>query len=99
MCLLPLVHIFAVSFSGRAPATAGFVSFWPLDFTIENYQEVMGSRTFRALIPDFSMRAYLSGASLNMVLVISNGVPALEVIAGLQGAHDLHLVLRLRHAF
>ena len=46
LCLLPLVHIFAVSLSGRAPATGGFVSFWPLDFTLENYQEVMGSRTF-----------------------------------------------------
>ena len=74
LCLLPLVHIFAVSLSGRAPATAGFVSFWPLDFTIENYQEVMGSRTFlRSFL--ISVARVLSGTSLNMVLVILTAYP------------------------
>ena len=74
LCLLPLVHIFAVSLSGRAPATAGFVSFWPLDFTIENYQEVMGSRTFlRSFF--ISVARVLSGTSLNMVLVILTAYP------------------------
>ena len=74
LCLLPLIHIFAVSLSGRAPATGGFVSFWPLDFTLENYQEVMGSRTFlRSFM--ISVARVLSGTSLNMALVILTAYP------------------------
>ena len=74
LCLLPLIHIFAVSLSGRAPATGGFVSFWPLDFTLENYQEVMGSRTFlRSFF--ISVASVLSGTSLNMALVILTAYP------------------------
>ena len=74
LCLLPLVHIFAVSLSGRAPATAGFVSFYPLDFTLENYQEVMGSRTFsRSFL--ISVLRVVSGTSLNMLLIILTAYP------------------------
>ncbi len=74
LCLAPMVHIFAVSLSGRAPATAGFVSFYPIDFTLENYQEVMGSRTFsRSFI--ISVVRVLSGTSLNMSLIILTAYP------------------------
>ncbi|MCY3798657.1 MAG: carbohydrate ABC transporter permease [Chloroflexi bacterium] len=74
LCLAPMAHIFAVSLSGRAPATAGFVSFWPIDFTLENYQEVMGSRTFlRSFF--ISVARVLTGTSLNMVLIILTAYP------------------------
>ncbi len=74
LCLAPMVHIFAVSLSGRAPATAGFVSFYPIDFTLENYQEVMGSRTFsRSFL--ISVLRVLSGTSLNMSLIILTAYP------------------------
>ena len=74
LCLLPLAHIFAVSLSGRAPATAGFVSFWPIDFTLENYAEVMGSPTFLRSFY-ISVARVLSGTSLNMALVILTAYP------------------------
>jgi len=74
LCLAPMVHYFAVSLSGRAPATAGFVSFWPIDFTLENYQEVIGSRTFlRSFF--ISVARVLTGTSLNMVLIILTAYP------------------------
>ena len=74
LCLAPMVHVFAVSLSGRAPATGGFVSFWPIDFTLENYQEVMGSRTFlRSFL--ISVLRVLTGTSLNMVLIILTAYP------------------------
>ena len=74
LCLLPLIHIFAVSLSGRAPATGGFVSFWPIDFTLENYQKVMGSPTFlRSFF--ISVARVLTGTSLNMILVILTAYP------------------------
>ena len=74
LCLAPMVHILAVSLSGRAPATAGFVSFFPIDFTLENYQEVMGSRTFfRSFV--ISVLRVLTGTTLNMVLIILTAYP------------------------
>lgn len=74
LCLLPLVHIFAVSLSGRAPATGGFVSFWPIDFTLENYEQVMGSRNFvRSFL--ISVIRVLTGTSLNMLLIILTAYP------------------------
>ena len=74
LCLAPMVHILAVSLSGRAPATAGFVSFFPIDFTLENYDEVMGSRTFlRSLM--VSVTRVLTGVPLNMALIILTAYP------------------------
>jgi len=74
LCLLPLLHICAVSLSARAPATGGFVSFWPIGFTLENYDQVIGSQTFlRSLF--ISVARVLSGASLNMLLVILTAYP------------------------
>ena len=74
LCLLPLLHIFAVSLSGRAPATGGLVTFAPIDFTLENYQQVMGSYTFsRSLL--ISVVRVITGVSLNMSLVILTAYP------------------------
>ena len=74
LCLLPLLHIFAVSLSGRAPATGGFVSFFPIDFTLENYNQVIGSKPFlRSLL--ISVVRVLGGTSLNMVVVILTAYP------------------------
>lgn len=74
LCLLPLIHIFAVSFSGRGPANGGFVSFWPLDFTLENYDQVVGSQVFlRSLW--ISLQRVVLGVSLNMALVVLCAYP------------------------
>ncbi|GAF64189.1 carbohydrate ABC transporter permease [Alkalihalobacillus trypoxylicola] len=46
LCLLPLVHIFAVSLSGSSAAAANMVSFWPVDFTIDAYERTIGNDNF-----------------------------------------------------
>lgn len=74
LCLLPLIHIFAVSLSGRGPANGGFVSFWPLDFTLENYDQVIGSPVFlRSLF--ISFQRVVLGVSLNMALIVLCAYP------------------------
>ena len=74
LCLLPLIHIFAVSLSGRGPANGGFVSFWPLDFTLENYDQVIGSQVFlRSLF--ISFQRVVLGVSLNMALIVLCAYP------------------------
>ena len=37
LCLLPLIHIVAVSLSNRSASVGGFVSLWPVGFTLLNY--------------------------------------------------------------
>ena len=45
-CILPLLYNLAVSFSSKAAAEAGLVSFWPVDFTVTAYKEIMGEKSF-----------------------------------------------------
>ncbi|QJD82371.1 carbohydrate ABC transporter permease [Cohnella herbarum] len=46
LCILPLLHIFAVSLSSRAAATGGLVTLWPIDFTTAAYMETFGNDKF-----------------------------------------------------
>ena len=45
-CLLPLLYNLSVSLSSKAAAEAGLVSFWPVDFTLTAYREIMGEKSF-----------------------------------------------------
>ena len=45
-CLLPLLYNLAVSLSSKAAAEAGLVSFWPVDFMLNAYQEKKGEKSF-----------------------------------------------------
>lgn len=45
-CLIPLVYNLAVSLSSKAAAEAGLVRFWPVDFTLNAYEEIMGDMNF-----------------------------------------------------
>ncbi len=50
LCILPLIHIFAVSLSSKGPATANLVNFWPVGFTLDAYHQTLGNPSFlRAL--------------------------------------------------
>ncbi|GGG78127.1 carbohydrate ABC transporter permease [Paenibacillus radicis (ex Gao et al. 2016)] len=46
LCVLPIVHILAISFSASAPANAHLVGLWPVDFNIESYTKTMNNPNF-----------------------------------------------------
>jgi putative aldouronate transport system permease protein len=46
ICLAPIVHIFATSFSGKEAIMAGRIGFIPIGFTLSNYQFVMKDAAF-----------------------------------------------------
>lgn len=46
LCLLPLYHLLMVSLSSSAPANAGLVTFWPIDFTLEAYAKTFNNANF-----------------------------------------------------
>lgn len=41
ICLLPIVHVLAVSFSDRVANSAGMVTFWPVNFTLVSYKYII----------------------------------------------------------
>ena len=46
VCLLPFVHMIAKSFSGATAVSAGKVTFWPLDVTLNTYRYVLQDGLF-----------------------------------------------------
>ncbi|MBW7456343.1 carbohydrate ABC transporter permease [Paenibacillus sepulcri] len=67
LCIFPLVHILAISFSSSSAATAGQVGLWPVDFTVKSYSFVVNEPAFLKSFVVTLKRVAL-GVSLNMLL-------------------------------
>lgn len=68
LCLLPLIHIAAVSFSSNAAASAGAVKLWPVEFSLTSYQYVAGREEFwRAML--VSIQRIAIGTPLTLLLI------------------------------
>ncbi len=69
LCFLPIVHMFALSFSSRAAATANIVNFWPVGWTSEAYTATLGNKAFlRSLL--IAAERTVSGTALSMAVII-----------------------------
>jgi putative aldouronate transport system permease protein len=44
-CLMPMLYMFAVSFSSNYAITARLVTIWPVEFTLESYKAVLADKT------------------------------------------------------
>ncbi len=73
-CLLPMIHILAVSLSNRAASVGGFVTVWPIGFTTANYQKIFASGAIyqAALI---SVQRTVIGTALNLLLTVLTAYP------------------------
>lgn len=81
LCLAPLIHVLAVSFSSSTAVAAGRVTLWPVEFSTEAYDFVMQKRAF---LDSFlvSVKRLLLGTSINMALAVLIAFPlAKEVYA------------------
>ncbi|MFD0715884.1 carbohydrate ABC transporter permease [Paenibacillus sp. GCM10027626] len=74
LCLLPMVHILAVAFSGKAAASANLVNFWPIDFTWDAFQETFTNRNFVNALGISVYRTVL-GTGLFLVVLLLTGYP------------------------
>ncbi|MBD2848099.1 carbohydrate ABC transporter permease [Paenibacillus sp. IB182496] len=69
LCLLPLVHIFAVSLSSNAAASANLVTFWPVGFTFDAYVETMSNPSFfNSIFVSIQRTAF--GTAISMFLTV-----------------------------
>lgn len=67
-CILPLIHILAVSFSGSGPANANLVKLWPIDFNFEAYMKTLSNENFyNALI--MGVQRTVLGTAVGMTLI------------------------------
>lgn len=73
-CVLPFVHLLAVSFSSSSSVAAGKVAFWPVEFTAASYEYVIsGGRFLRAM--SISIERVILGTLLNIVLMVLTAYP------------------------
>lgn len=74
LCLFPLVHVLAVSFSSSSAATAGAVKFWPVGFTLHSYDFVLAKPAFLRSFGVTLERVAL-GTAINMLLTLLIAYP------------------------
>ncbi|TXK77376.1 carbohydrate ABC transporter permease [Paenibacillus sp. N3.4] len=74
LCLFPLIHVLAISFSSSHEAAAGTVKFWPVDFTIQSYTYILRKPEFlRSFV--VTIERVILGTSLSMILTLLMAYP------------------------
>ena len=73
-CILPFIHIAAISFSSSAPASAGLIGLWPKGFSLMSWKQVLSYKDFWRAFGISSIRVVV-GTSLSLFLVILTAYP------------------------
>ncbi|OCT16769.1 ABC transporter permease [Paenibacillus pectinilyticus] len=73
-CVLPLIHILALSFSDKHALMSGTISFWPVNFSLGGYRALFKESP---IFQDFTNSVIITvvGTSLNMVFTILAAYP------------------------
>ncbi|HZG85901.1 carbohydrate ABC transporter permease [Paenibacillus sp.] len=74
LCVIPLVHVLAVSFSAKAAADANLVGLWPVDFTLEPYKKTVNNPAFLGALWVSVQRTVL-GTALTLFLAFLAAYP------------------------
>ncbi|WP_127582106.1 carbohydrate ABC transporter permease [Paenibacillus koleovorans] len=74
LCLMPVIHVLSQSFSGSGAIQRGEVLFWPVEFTLSNYQHIMKDQS---ILRAFGISAFLAtfGTFVNLLLTASLAYP------------------------
>jgi putative aldouronate transport system permease protein len=71
-CVIPLVHLLALSLSDRAAATGGLVTLWPIRPTTISYKKVLEAGAFISAMT-ISVERTAIGTALQMAMVVLMG--------------------------
>lgn len=74
ICLLPLIHIVALSLSNKNAAISGLVTFWPVDFTLASYEYLLDDSRFLQSFTTSVLRVVL-GVSISLIITILMAYP------------------------
>ncbi len=69
ICVLPLIHVLAVSFSDKSAVSAGFVTFWPVKFTLESYKYILKTPAFLRSV-GVTLERVVIGLPLSLLLTM-----------------------------
>lgn len=74
LCLLPVLHVLALSLSSGAATLSGKVGLWPVEFTFSNFTIVLGRQDF---VNSFlmSLKRVALGIVVNMFFVVTMAYP------------------------
>ncbi|MCD9021599.1 carbohydrate ABC transporter permease [Cohnella silvisoli] len=73
-CVLPLLHIFALSFSSASAVTSGEVTFWPVKWTAAAYRNIIDRPEYLTAFW-VSVKRVALGVGLNMALTVLIAYP------------------------
>lgn len=88
ICLLPLLHVLAVSLSDSASASANLVKFWPKGFNTAAYEMVFSNKTFLNSFVISVIRTIV-GTAVNLAMVILAAYPLSKEESELKGRNVL----------
>lgn len=74
VCILPLIHIFAISLSDNVAVNAGQVKLWPVNFTLASYDYILGEAKFFRAMSISVMRVAL-GVAVGMLMTVLAAYP------------------------
>ena len=73
-CLLPLINLFAISFSARAMVDANAITFWPKGFNTAAYEYILSNKQYFQSFGITIGRVVL-GWLINLVLIVLVAYP------------------------
>lgn len=74
LCLFPILHVLAVSFSSSEAVNKGLVSLWPVDFTLKAYAYAMNKQAFSDSFL-ISLQRVGIGTTLQMLMIVLIAYP------------------------
>jgi putative aldouronate transport system permease protein len=79
-CVFPIIHILAISLSDSTSARAGFVSFLPVNFSLEAYQYLLIKKDFINSL-SVSFTRVVAGSVINMIMIVLTAYPLSKTTA------------------
>lgn len=74
LCIMPVIHVIALSFSSKDPIISGHVSFWPIQFTLDSYKIIVRDAAFFTSY-FMSFKRVLLGLVINTVMNVLAAYP------------------------
>ena len=84
VCIMPMVHIFAISLSSNTLVTKGEVFFWPKDFTLRAYEYIVSNSLFWGSFRISVVRLVL-GVALQVLVTLLAAYPLSKTDARFRG--------------
>ncbi|KRE71360.1 carbohydrate ABC transporter permease [Paenibacillus sp. Soil750] len=84
LCILPLIHLLAMSLSSNNAVATGSVTFWPIEFTWKSYEFILEKPEFMTSFI-ISIKRVVLGVIVNMVLTILVAYPLSKEAASFKG--------------